>query len=129
MKYLKYRTQYWAYKLTTWRFENIHNFAKMKLFQITQKNLAILGIDRNQSTQKHPFNGRILLGFFLFGLFIILTSTFFFHEASSFREYTETIYTLSGTIACTVAFTSTIFKMKMLFNFIAMSENIVDISK
>lgn len=69
------------------------------------------------------------MGFFSFSLLIILLSMFLFYEANSFREYTETIYTLSGTIVCTVAFISTILKMKMLFNFIAMSENILDMSE
>lgn len=100
----------------------------MKLFQRTQSYLAILGIEPNQLIQRHQFNGRILMGFLLLGLSTILFSLFLFYEAKNFREYTEIIYILSGMIVCTTAFTSTILKRKMIFDFFEMAENIVNTS-
>lgn len=108
--------------------QNCFRSTKMKLFQRTQKYLAILGINPNQSIQKYQFNGRIWIGFFLLGLSIIFFSLFLFIEANNFCEYTEIIYILSGMIVCAAGFTFTIFKMKMLFDIVETSENAVNTS-
>lgn len=83
------------------------------MFQLVQKEFAVLGISSNQAT--NPFNNRTIGCLFLFGLNIILYIVFLFHSAKSFMEYTENIYITSAITLIGIAFFWFVLKMKNLF--------------
>lgn len=102
----------------------------MKLFQLTQKNFARLGIDLSQSHRKYRFfNRKILLAYFHYWLAIISFCVFFIHEAHNFQEYMEVIFRIFLPITITICFTIIIFKMEKLFEICGSCERIVDKSK
>lgn len=101
----------------------------MRLFQIIKRDLVILGVDSNQSTNKYVYNGNIFLCCFLCASCIILTGVFVFCEANSFIEFTESIYLLSSAIMITAAATFACFKFKVLFDYIETLENTVNSSE
>lgn len=103
----------------------ISNWKKMKIFQIVQKNYSWLGISAYQSMQSYPFNGRILLGFFLFASSFIAHFVFIFATANDFMEYVEGICTASACIIICVCFTSIVFQMTAIFKCIYDIERII----
>lgn len=91
----------------------------MKLFQIAQKKIAILGITSAQSTQKTPFNWKIIRVYFIYGVAWTSSALFLFKEAETFDEYTNNIYITSATAMIMFCFTVVVFKMAKLFQFIS----------
>lgn len=89
----------------------------------------ILGINSNQSTNKHLYNENIFLCLFLCASCIILTGASIFYEANSFIEYMEPIYILSSAIMITIAAAYAYLKVKILFGYIKKLENTVNSSK
>lgn len=80
----------------------------MKILKAVQDGFAILGINLNQSTQRHPFNFRKLIVTFVFGAAITLSLVSIF-RAHTFKEYTDSIHmalaltlgsAIYGTILC-----------------------------
>lgn len=95
------------------------------LFELIQKNFAIIGITLEQSMQTHPFNGRILFGFLLLSMNIFHQYMFLFKEACGFREHIESIYMASiGTVSF-VCFATVVFKMDLLFKLIKKTEEMI----
>lgn len=94
---------------------------RMEPFQLVRKTLTILGINPN----RHAFIDKLLIAFGLFYSSSILSCVFFFIEAETFREYTESIYTLTANIAITFCFTYIIIKMDQLFQYIEDCQRIV----
>lgn len=100
----------------------------MKILQSLQNNLAILGIDENQSKQIYLFNERSLLVLFIFGLSLI-SGCVSIAQANTFKEYINAFH-----IAVTVAFGALTFvivigQMKKMFPFIHSFEKFIDESK
>lgn len=104
------------------------NGPKQKLFQLIRENLISIGIHPNLATQPYPFNKRILLRFLVLGSFIISPSTYAFHVAETFFEYTESSYMITFQIVITSTFAITILKEKTLFEAIVDLENLLDSS-
>lgn len=100
----------------------------MKLFQTIQTNLSALGISSIESIEKNPFNTKVLIVYFNYGI----TMIFYFaclNEAHNFQEYTEIIYRVSVTILLTIQLTIVIFQMKKMFKFIVLCQEAVENSK
>lgn len=87
----------------------------MNLFQSAQESFAILGITVDQSMQTNPFNKRILAALLSYTLTVTIYTVFLFHDATTFWEYTDNIYTNSATIAIVLCFTIVVFNMRKLF--------------
>lgn len=102
----------------------------MKLFQLTQKHFALLGISLCQSKQKYSFlNRKILKVYFCYWFAIILYFASFIWETHTFREYTELIFKMLIPILLAIVFTIVVMKMEILFEIIDKCESIVDKSK
>lgn len=104
--------------------------SKIKILKTVRRNYAILGISpTHQSTQKYPFDGKVLFGFLLFGCTIILQLAYIFRVASGFMEYMECICENSGTIVMFIAFATIVLKLNLLFESIDDIENFMDSSE
>lgn len=102
----------------------------MKLFQLDQKYYAILGISSHQSNQKYPFlNARTLICASLLVFSIITFAIYFVLLANSFKEFTDCVTTISTTFMVAALFGVNIWKMKRLFKFITLVENLIQKSK
>lgn len=95
------------------------------LFELVQKNFAIMGITLTQSMQVNSFNGRIRFGFILLGMNIFHQYMYILNEAHGFQEYTESIYMASiGTVSF-LCFSTVVFKMTRLFELIKKAEELI----
>lgn len=93
----------------------------MEPFQSVEKTMTTLGINRN----RYAFIDRVLIAFYVFCSSSILSCVFFFAEAESFREYTDSIYTLTADIAVTFCFAYIVMNMDQLFQYIDDSRKMV----
>ena len=87
----------------------------MKLFQNSQKTMAILGINSNQQT---GFNTRLMITFSMLGLGLISSAIFFFFEANTFEEYSNSAYVTTSIAVCSACFTIFVFKTKTVMELI-----------
>lgn len=101
-------------------FSNQSNSIEMKIFQSTVEFLAIVGI----TPQSRSFNIRSLLALMAFAIIVILVCAFLFCEASNFKEYTESIYISSVSIAIFSTYSFVIWKKDNIFLFIDCWESI-----
>lgn len=97
----------------------------MKLFQLIQKNFALLGISTNRS----HLNGNSIMVFTFIGLAIISSAVFLLFKANSFVEYINTSYATNLLIACYIVFASLLFNKKKLFKLIDDIEISIEESK
>lgn len=91
----------------------------MKLFQTGQKYMAMMGIYPTQSL----INVNFFLTIFASAINIIANWAFLVFEASSFREYTNSIFitsTITMIVMCEIYFT---LKKSRIFAVIALCEN------
>ena len=95
-----------------------NSIAKWKVLQLTQKNLAIAGIDRDLAAQSYPFNAKIVFSSLTIGLAIVFGLIYVFYEAKTFVEYTQCIFMSSVAGICSFALLILILKVKKLFGFI-----------
>lgn len=73
-----------------------------------------MGIGPNQ----HQFNRKSLETFFMYGLSSTLCGAFLICDANSFREYTDSIYMTSLTIAIAINFANFVSTSTKLFQYI-----------
>lgn len=87
----------------------------MELFLLDKIFLKILGITPNQ----HTFSKmKMLIVMSFFYIASILSGVFFFTEAKSVRDYTDSIYATISIINVCISFTNMIFQTDKLFQFI-----------
>lgn len=98
---------------------------ELKIFQPALKFLATHGI----TPQNHPFNWRNLLILVVFVIGLILICSFLFVVASTFKEYTESIYVSSVGILIFSMYLNVIWNKANIFQFIDCWEKIADKSK
>lgn len=94
----------------------------MKLFQIIQKNFALLGISSNQSL----CNRQSVVAFSIYGFASIFSSAFLFFKANTFLEYTMNVFVTTTIFAIWIAFTVILFKKQNLFQLIDEFERLFD---
>lgn len=102
---------------------------RKKIFQIVLKNFATIGIEPKLIAQPNPLNVRILMGFGFLGLSIICIFKYFFYEAKTFIEYTQTAYMGSAAVLLISALLILILNVESLFKLINDCENLVNLSK
>lgn len=98
----------------------------MKLFQIIQKDFALLGID---SIESKCSRDKLVLTCLLYGLGIILSILFLVIDANTFIEYVNNIYIMSALGVLVMFFAICAFKRDKIFRLINHAEQIVDESE
>lgn len=97
----------------------------MKIFQVVQKNFAILGISPNQSY----WNVNSKMAFFTYNLNTALGIMFLFLEANTFLKYTMNIYVTATVFLLSINHSATLFQKEKLFKLIDEMEKFGDESK
>lgn len=103
--------------------------AKMKLFQLYQRQCAWLGIHPIQSNKKFRLNWKMVIVYVFYLLNIMSNCVSMFVKASTFKEYTDYIYWLSVASCKTVSYTVMIYKTGKLFDYFEACDRIIEISK
>lgn len=98
--------------------------SKLKIFQLTQKHFATIGISRNLVMQPYPINVNILMAF----VTIICNLVYAIDGAKTLAEYTQSIYIISMAILVIFALMIIILKVDKLFELIGNFESIVNTS-
>lgn len=99
---------------------------EVKIFQAIQKSLANLGYYRPQSFENFQrFNSRNLLILSIFLMGSILSGIFFFYEAKTILEYSQTIYSLATSLGMLFVFGNFLYKMKNVNELIVNFEKII----
>lgn len=101
----------------------------MKVFQLTQKNFAIVGITSNWAIKSQPFDWKIFEGFSILSSSIICSLMYILFEADTLNEYTQSIYSGSVSASIIVCLMIIIINVKKLFQLIDICENIVNTSE
>lgn len=103
--------------------------ARVKIFQLSQKKFAAAGIDPSLVTQPYPFNRKISLNFLALLVSVICNLMHTFYEAKTFAEHLQSLYMCSLTISIILALVIVLLNVAKLFNFIEISENLVNKSE
>lgn len=103
--------------------------SKRKVFETTQKYLAIAGIRPSLVHRSCPFDWLTSFGLLFLGLNIYCTSAFIMHDAETIDDYTQSIYAASFLILMTMALMVLILEVENLFEFIRNSDDLVHISE
>lgn len=111
------------------KIESQPELPKIKIFQTVREYFAIIGINRVLVDQPYPFNRRIFLGFLMFGLAITSLFTFIISQAKTFWEFAQSIYTCSAVILGICCLFILVFRVHILFKFIASFENVINTSE
>lgn len=98
----------------------------MEIFQLNKKIFEMLGIRSNQSIG--GLNGKTAIAFLMYSLGCISTGLFLCREATTFSEFTETIYICSAFGVIGMAFISMKIKTKTLFKFFGAFEDVFELS-
>lgn len=97
----------------------------MNHFRVVVENLSLLGISPNEPR----FNGKSVLVFLMFVIFMILLSLFLVLGTNTFTEYAFNIYILFALVALSVSYLLVLFKKEQLFKLIVAVENFLQKSK
>lgn len=97
----------------------------LKILLIWQKECAIIGI----APQQHPINERSLIALLMDSSAIVSIGAYFFVEATTFREYAESIFVGTAMIAIAVDYAIALSKMRLLFDFVNDAEQIIEESE
>lgn len=101
----------------------------MKTFVTVTENCALLGISREQSLQKYPFNRRNVIVAFILTFCAISNCFYFFHEAETFNEFAISAYTTLTHIVSVITFFIAVLQMRLCFNLIHYTETILNKSE
>lgn len=102
---------------------------KIKIFELTQKNFASIGIDASLMAQPYPFNDKILFDFLILISSIVCHLMFTFCEAKTFSEYVRSIYMFSLATLTILILVIVILNVTKIFNLIEGAENLANTSK
>lgn len=103
----------------------------MKQFETIKKNLVPLGFDQNHVDDycHYPLKGRHSTVQSVLISLLIMLFVFAFHIADSPKEYMDSFYVITVIMAIFISYTTAIYKMNNLFNFIDDCEKLYDDSK
>lgn len=103
---------------------------KMKIFQVVQKNLAVLGFIPNQRQHNHwHWNWRAIFGVVKCTADTITIGVYVFTRAESIEEYMDSVFVLTVLISITMSYISIIFRNDILFKMIETGENEANFSE
>lgn len=101
----------------------------VKIFQLTQSYLAMLGIVSQQSIQQQPFNVEKLKTLAVFSFTTISSILYFCRAPNDFMEYNQSLCFTSTVINTMLLLALVIWKQPELFEYIKSLEIIVNESK
>lgn len=101
----------------------------IKIFRLSQKYFAILGICSTLMVQPYPFNREISTTYLALGSGLICDYIFIRHEAKSFWEYIQSIYLCSISILASAVFSLIAFRASLLFEYIANIGSVLNFGK
>lgn len=101
----------------------------MQTFQVMQKSFAILGIGEKQSLQKHLINVRNMAALCMLCAAVTLNCVHLYHEAKTFKDYADGIYTGSSLIVAAILFTIIISDMRQVVKCLKNIEKLVNKSE
>lgn len=101
---------------------------KLKIFKLTQKNFAAVGISPSLIDQPHPLNEKIVWGFLILTLSIICNLMYIIGEAKTIVEYTQSFYMFCFAAITIIAWAITLRNGAKLFRLINGFENFVNTS-
>lgn len=102
---------------------------KIKVFQLIQENLAILGIDRNAAMKTHPFNMKNLIALQAINLNIICTVMYIIVEVNTFFIIMQCIYEFSVNVSVLLIALVILLKLKESYACIDDCDSLVNASK
>lgn len=102
---------------------------RMKILQLTQMNLAAVGVNRNLSLQSYPIDMKIIIGFLILGLFFTFTLMYTIFEAKTFNEYTQSSFMVAVATLVILEFAIVVLNVKKLLQAINNCENLIKTSE
>lgn len=97
----------------------------MEIFTLIQKNFLLFGIGLHQ----RPFNVRNLVTICIFCVAITSASAYFFYEAKTFPQYTDSIFLISVLILGLILFVITVSEMQRILRHIITGEKLINSSE
>lgn len=101
---------------------------KIRIFRLTQKNFAAVGISRNLVDQPYPFNQTILLGFLILMSSLICNLVYTFCKSKTFAEHTQSTYMCSCAAVIIFTLIFVLLNVNEFFNLISGLENLANTS-
>lgn len=101
----------------------------MKIIRAVRGNLTMLGIEPTESTQIYPFNGRLSIGFLLYGLHLIANVLYLINDAKTMLEYLLCFVIICASIGFGLCLAVMVWRKQQLFNYIDSIEELVNKSK
>lgn len=102
---------------------------KLKIFQLTQRNFAMFGVDRTLLLQPYPFNTKICIGMLTAVYAVISNLLYLIFEAETFNEFAQYIFLDSSAIFMMLLQVICILNVKQLFQLIDSFENFINKSE
>lgn len=99
------------------------------IFDLIQKNFATIGIEPCLATQLYPLNGRIFIGFLILVSGTICDLIYFFKEAKTFAEHTQSMYTCTMGAEIALYLLILILQVDKLFELINGCDSLAHTSK
>lgn len=101
----------------------------MKLFQVSQEYMAIVGVCPLLRGEKTPFNRQNSLILFIFGISLTSSTAFFLIDADTLRQYTECFFGWISILAVFVGLILVILKTEKIFQLIDNLEIMIESSE
>lgn len=97
----------------------------MKILKLVQKNLLLFGVGLNQ----RPFNARNLVTICIICVAIASALTYFFCEAKTFQQYTDSVFYVSALILGLIFTVFGIIEMQRIFRYITIGKKLINSSE
>lgn len=102
----------------------------MKVFVVFQRKCSSLGIYLgSECTPKNSINFKNRFILFVLICGIISCCLQLFYVANSFKDFINSIYTISALLTCTICFSTLIWKMSLLSKYLEKLEKIINKSE
>lgn len=101
----------------------------MKIFQIFQNNVLLLGISRYYSNQKYLLNRRNMSILVIHGAAIASNFVYLYHVATTFNEYADAVYICVAKVDTAAILVIFIMRMRKIFDCLNRLENITNDSE
>lgn len=101
----------------------------MKILQTAQENLSYLGISWYYSIQQYPINVRNVTAFLTLGSSAAMDCVYLCWVATTFQEYTDSVFTFSSIFSGTTIFACVIWRMRLVLDCINQIEKIANESE
>lgn len=103
--------------------------SKLRAFEKIKRNLATAGFTPSLSDQPCLLNKTILSGFLMMLAVIYCTCEFIIHDAKTFSEYTQSVFTCSLATLIFLVLIIFVVKVKKLFGFITVVDEMINTSE